>query len=167
MIRPLKDLLQEADRFLAPESRLSKEATSLVGASSPEIMNLADQCISVDQILTEGALPSESIKTASSDFEKLALAVNRLHAQAQIEELKRFEELEKRASEEGYTQYQIGEAFAKVAAKKIKAVLPILVAAEGYSDKGPDLNTFDKKKVPSKSLPNKENLKDASKVVGE
>lgn len=167
MARPLKDLLAEADKYLAPSptaSGISKEASS-VDSHTSEINWVADSLMSVTQLLEEGA-----VKTASAvdpEFEKLAMAMNRVHAREQAAELVKAAAFAAKAASEGFTEFQIEEALSKHASKKVHKVLPMLAAVEGYASSTPDMNTFKKKKVSATDLPNNANMKDASRGLGE
>jgi hypothetical protein len=163
MIRPLKDLLLEADKFLSNDSSLSKTAGPVEGYSS-EITSLVDSCLSASEVILTGAVRAAP-KESFSDYEKLAMAVNRVHAHAFAEELQKTAQFAERAESAGYVDYQIDEALSKVAAKKIKDMLPILVGLEATPL--PQTSAESKPKVVSKQLPNKDKLKDASKAVGE
>lgn len=166
MVRSLKDLIQEADQFLATDQGHSKEASPVSGFSS-EISSLAESCISASEIIESGAFNNPLSKTASSEYEKLAMAVNRVHAKAQADDLARSAQFSEHARENGYTEYQIEEALSKVAAKKVKHVLPILAAIDGYAAPGAGVNSLEKVKLPAKGLPNADKMKDASRAVGE
>jgi hypothetical protein len=160
MIRSLKDLLIEADKFMAPSEGVTKEASFRDGLSS-EITSLVESCLSASEVISEGAVKTAS-STVDYEYEKLAMAVNRIHAYAQAAELAKSDQFAAQALSEGYSEYQVEEALSKIAAKSLKNILPILTGSL------PDASSSAaKKKLSARSLPNKDKLKDASNAVGE
>lgn len=136
MLKPLKDLIAEADRYLGQ----TKVAASAV---SDEVSSLADTLTFATQIEEQFAMD----QTASSEeFEKVAKALNKIAAAAEIEVMTQSAQFEKTALEHGYTSDQINEALTKVAAQKIHKNLANLTAIGMLSPSKEDLNSLTPKK---------------------
>src|SRR5579863_7676546 len=109
-VRPLKDLLKEADAF---STSLSKTA-SAAPTGSDEIAAFAESLMDV-----------ESVKPGDGGFEKVALAMNRAEAILQIETFQKIAEFEAQANKAGFSKEQVDEAVEKIAAKKMRESLAI------------------------------------------
>lgn len=133
-VRPLKELLKEAEAFSSKPSA----APSSAPAAPDEIA-----------LLTESLLGAESINLEDRGFEKVAQAMNRAEALLQVQALQKIAQFEARALQSGFTAEQVEEAVEKIAAEKLHANLPTLVAVEGGIIPGGDKNSLEKKKVPA------------------
>jgi hypothetical protein len=133
-VKPLKDLLKEADQF---STSLSKSA-SAAPAGSDDIASFA-----------ESLMGAESITPGDGGFEKVALAMNRAEALLQIETLQKIAAFEDHANKAGFSKEQVDEAVEKIAAKKLRDNLSVLMAVEGGVMPGPNKNSLVKKKVPA------------------
>jgi hypothetical protein len=113
MMKPLKNLLDKADELILGNG-LSKEASSQT-----------DDSVSALVTLLSGADTSLDVAPGdtSTDLEKLAKSLNRLHAFEEISELVKLDNFEVRALQEGFTSHQIDEAMSKIAANKIYKAL--------------------------------------------
>lgn len=111
MVKPLKDLIAEADKFLGQ----TKTAAPVL---SDEVSSLADTLAFATDI-EEQFIQSEN-SGYSSEFEKTAKAINKIAAQVELEILTKTEQFEKAAKVKGYDEKQIGEALSKIAAAKVQ-----------------------------------------------
>jgi hypothetical protein len=143
-------------------SDLLKQADELLGKSSSEVEKTASP---VDQVaaLLEGASEEVSLEGAapSTDFEKVALSLNRLHTANCLDTISKVASFEEKARAEGFDENQIQEALAKTAAKQMLDHLPLLVAMTDLPMQGKDKNKL--KATPSedkkqKRLPITENM---------
>jgi hypothetical protein len=145
-VRPLKDLLKDADKF---SSTLNKSA-SAAPAGPDELFSFA-----------EALMDASSIGGVDKGFEKMALAVNRAEAILQIETFQKIAQFEEHARKAGFSEAQISEAVEKIAAKKVRDNLSVLMAVDGGIIPGADKNSLVKKKVPAGEVgqaPNDKNL---------
>lgn len=142
-VKPLKDLMAEADRILGQ----TKIASPL--NISDEVSSLADT-LSFATAIEEKFTPQDSL-TAEFDpeFEKVAKAVNKASALAEWEVLSNTDRFEEAAMAQGYTEEQIGEALSKIAAAKVKKNLDALVALSVKPMQGENKNSLETKKVKS------------------
>lgn len=138
-VRPLNDLMKQADKILGN----TKTASAV---KSDGVSSLADTLAFATGIENQYGLNGMSAE--QRDFEKVAKAMNKVAAQAEIEALKSIEQFTKAASEQGYTPEQISEVLDKEAAKKIKKNLAVLVAMSDSAPAGVDKNTLNKIFVP-------------------
>lgn len=150
-VKPLKDLLKEADQF---SSSLNKTA-SAAPAGPDEIAAFAQSLMDV-----------ESVKQGDGGFEKVALAMNRAEALLQIETLQKIAEFEAQANKAGFTKEQIDEAVEKIAAKKMRDNLATLIAVDGGIIPGRDKNSLVKKKVPAGEIGQAPNEVDPARSLG-
>ena len=128
MMKPLKELLQQADKFLGQ----TKTASAVV---SDEVSSLAN------------SLQDASGVQAENEFEKTAKAMNKIAAQAELEVMVQCDQFEKAALADGYTKEQINEVLQKVAAKKLHKNLGLLAAVGGLAPGEADLNNMKTVKV--------------------
>jgi hypothetical protein len=150
-VKPLKDLLKEVDRFSA-----SLNKTASAAPSGPDDITA----------FAERLIGTESVVSGNSGFEKMALAMNRAEALLQIETLQKIAKFEEYASKEGFSKEQIDEAVEKIAAKKTRDNLAVLMAVDGGIIPGVDKNTLVKKKVPAGELGQAPREKDTTKSLG-
>ncbi len=153
-VRPLKDLLKEAEEF-DQSPGLNKKASSQAGAASDSVSSLAESLIG-----------AESISLYDEGFEKTAKALNRAEALLQIQTLQKLAAFREKALKSGYTEEQVEEAMGKVAAQKIKRHLTVLMATDSIGDLGKDVNQLEKNKVPAKEVGQAPNVKDLTSVLG-
>lgn len=138
-VKPLKDLLKEADEF-SQTLGLNKTASSNADTATDEVTNFAQTLIS-----------AEAVSVKDEGFEKTALAMNRAEALLQIQTLQKIAEFRQRAAKDGYSEEQINEAIDKIAAKKVKENLKILTAVDGVAYQGND-TSLEKKKILARQL---------------
>jgi hypothetical protein len=150
-VRPLKDLLKEADRF---STSLSKVAS----ASPAEPDDIAT--------LAERLMGAESVVESNAGYEKVAMAINRAEALLQIETLQKIAHFEEQALKAGFTQEQIDEAVEKIAAKRTRDNLAVLIAVDGGIIPGKDKNTLVKKKVPAGEIGQASKEKNLTQSLG-
>lgn len=150
-VRPLKDLLKEADQF---STSLSKSA-SAAPAGPDEIASFADSLMG-----------AESVTPGDGGFEKVAMAMNRAEALLQIETLQKIATFEDQASKAGFSKEQVDEAVEKIAAKKMRDNLGTLMAVEGGIIPGGDKNSLVKKKVPADKIGQTPNEVEPAKTLG-
>jgi hypothetical protein len=144
-IKPLDQLLKEADRFLVPDEGISKSASAAAYANDG-VVDLAEK------LLSAGALESVAADK-QEEFEKVAEALNRAEARVEIDMLKKIAAFETKAQSQGYSQEQVNEAVNKIASQHLKKSLPILVGLEASGvSKGEGKNSLEKKKVPAESI---------------
>jgi hypothetical protein len=136
-VRPLKDLLRDADKF---STSLNKSA-SAEPAGPDDIFSFA-----------ESLMGASSVGGVDKGFEKMALAVNRAEAVLQIETFQKIAQFEEHARKAGFSEEQISEAVEKIAAKKVRDNLAVLMAVEGGIIPGADKNSLVKKKVPASEV---------------
>ncbi len=132
--KPLPELLKQIDSVLGIE----KKASSVV---SDEVFALADVLSSASQI-EKSAGSSEF-----ADFEKVAIALNRVVAANQINEMNKLSSFVKRAKAEGFSDEQVEEAVQKVAASHFKKNIGLLGAIGGAGLCTDDVNTLKKRPV--------------------
>ena len=130
MKKPLKDLIAEADRYLG-QTKVAANATT------DEVSSLADTLAFATQ-LEESLLSS----TVNTEFEKVAKALNKISAAAEIEVILNTKQFSEAAIKSGYTEEQISEALDKVAAQKIHKNLGTLVAMGALAPSKEDLNSL-------------------------
>lgn len=152
-VKPLKDLLKEAD-VLSQSLGLNKTASSQA-APADDISKLAQELMQAEGINNEG-----------SSFEKTAMALNRAEALLQIQTFQKIAAFRAQAKKAGYSEEQIEEAVEKVAAKKLKDNLAVLTAVEGVVDPGKDKNSLEKKKVPAHDVGQASKTKDLTSSLG-
>lgn len=134
-VKPLNDLLQQADKILG--------VTKVASASkSDEVSSLADTLAFATGIESQYGLNGKDL--GQQQFEKVAKAMNKIAAQEEIQTLMSIEAFTKTASDQGYTEEQIREALEKEAAKKVKKNLSTLIALSEMAPSGPDKNTLKK-----------------------
>jgi hypothetical protein len=150
-VRPLKDLLRDADKF---STSLNKSA-SAAPAGPDEITAFA-----------ESLIDAESITSSDNGFEKMAMALNRADALLQIETLLKIAKFEEQALKAGFSKEQVSEAVEKIAAKKTRDNLAVLMAVDGGIIPGIDKNTLVKKKVPASEIGQALNEKVVTKSLG-
>ena len=136
MAKPLKDLMLQADKYIG----ISKQASII----SDEVSSLADTLKFASEI-EQQFLPT-SDHGRNSEFEKVAKAIDKIAAQAELEVMIQSEQFEKAALSEGYTKEQVSEALSKVAAKKVHKHLGTLVSIGGLAPGIEDLNNLPKTK---------------------
>jgi len=136
MLKPLKDLIAEADKYLG----VTKVAAP---SASDEVSSLADTLAFATQI--EEQFQTPEVQT-SVEFEKVAKALNKIAASAELDAMVKSEQFENAALEHGYTNDQIKEALEKVAAKKLHKNLSNLTALGILSPGKNDLNARNSKK---------------------
>lgn len=154
MVKPLKDLLAEADRILGQ----TKEASAAV---SDEVSSLADTLLFANT-LEEQFVQEEISAQTDEEFEKVAKAVNKIAAEIEWDVLTKADQFEEAALAQGYTQEQVAEAMSKIAASKIKQHLDSMASGAG-SLHGKDDNSLETKKV--KSLPSEKNTRSAVQAL--
>lgn len=150
-VKPLKDLLKEADQF---STSLTKSA-SAAPVGPDEIATFADSLMG-----------AESVTPGDRGFEKVALAMNRAEALLQIETLQKIASFEDRATKAGFSKEQVDEAVEKIAAKKMRDNLATLIAVEGGIIPGRDKNSLVKKKVPAGEIGQAPNEVEPVKSLG-
>lgn len=119
-IRPLKELLEQADAMIKTSS--AKPNTSVVKTASD-----------VSAVLSALENAPSAADTSPGDLDqdqidKLAMASCRLQLAKEIEVGNRYAEFEKKAKAEGFSNQQIDEVLSKMAADKVHQHLPLLVA---------------------------------------
>jgi tellurite resistance protein len=122
-VKPLSQLLAEADRFIKPD-RLAKTA-SQAAPLHDEVTELADQ------LMTAEAVAAPAASEIDPGVEKLAMAMNRAEAALQVATLKKIAQFEQRALAEGFTQNQIDEVVENIAAKHLAETLPSIASNGG------------------------------------
>ena len=137
MVKPLKDLIAEADKFLGQ----TKTAAPVI---SDEVSSLADTLAFATALEDQFVQPEQ--ESYDQDFEKVAKALNKAAAEIEWDVLSKAEQFEKTALARGYSETQVEEALSKIAAAKIKKNLPELVAM-GYGPSHADQNSLENKKV--------------------
>lgn len=160
-IRSLRELLASADRALGLGSAdMDKQAS---GSGSDEVSSFAAALLSADDVETKG---ESSGSAGLTDFEKTAMALNRVHADAYLDSLLRGAAFENEAGRQGYQKQQIEEALDKTAAAAVLRSLPALAAAEALTMKGPMRGPQDKKKKISAGIGQTAGVVDATETVG-
>lgn len=140
MVKPLRDLIAEADRILGQ----TKTAASVV---SDEVSSLADTLAFATAIEEQFALPGTNQAMHDPEFEKVAKAINKIAAKIEWEVLKKADQFEEAALANGYTEAQVEEALSKIAAAKIKSHLSTMVAMGQNPNVTMDANSLHTKKV--------------------
>ena len=140
MVKPLRELLKEADEF-SRVIGLSKTASPAPEVKPDEVLKLA-----------QGLIDADGVDQSGESFEKMAMALNRAEALLQIQTLQKLAQFRTKALEAGYTEDQVKEAVDKIAAKKVHENLATFVAVEGASMPGEDKNSLKKKKVPAHEI---------------
>jgi len=151
-VKPLKDLLKEADEF----SRTLGESKT----ASPKVA-VSDEVAEFAQAL----LNADSISVRDEGFEKTALALNRAEALLQIQTLQKIAQFRKQAAAAGFSPEQIEEAINKIAAKKVHENLRILTAVDGIAYQGKD-TSLEKKKILAQQMGQAKDDKDLTKSLG-
>ena len=128
MVKPLKDLLQQADRFLGNTKVASAGA-------SDEVSSLANTL----QFATE--IEKSLNLDGNNEADDAARAMNKIAAQAELEVLIQCDQFEKAALADGYTKEQVDEALQKIAAKKMHKNLGLLASVGGLAPGEKDLNS--------------------------
>jgi biopolymer transport protein ExbB/TolQ len=134
MVKPLKELLLQADEFLG----MPKQASAVM---PDEVSSLADT-LKFASSIENGFVPAES-EDINIDIEKTAKTLNKIAAQAELEVMIQCNAFEKAALADGYSREQINEALQKIAAKKVHKNLGVLVSIGGLSPSKEDLNSLD------------------------
>lgn len=133
MMKPLKELLQQADSYLGT----TKVASPVV--VSDEVSSLANTLAFAERLEQQFTADTDYASvSADEELEKVAKQINKIAAQAEIEVLATSEAFREKALGEGYTEDQIDEALSKIAAQRIKknlgALTAIGVLPVGFSD---------------------------------
>jgi len=136
MAKPLRDLIMQADKYIG----ISKQASVM----SDEVSSLANTLQFASEIETGLGLSQND--NANLEFEKVAKAINKIAAKAELEVMIQSEQFEKAAIAEGYTKEQVSEALSKVAAKKVHKHLGTLASLGGLAPGVEDLNNLPKAK---------------------
>jgi len=149
-VKPLKQLFAEADALIGKSSQHSKVAAAAF--PSDEVANLAEALISAGALEKVAEAESVMPNQVDSDFEKIAIALNRAEAASQLEYLEKLSQFENQAKDSGYSDDQIEEAIEKIAAKEVKHNLSILTAlsADVPSPANEDKNCSKANKVNTK-----------------
>jgi hypothetical protein len=132
MAKPLKDLMLQADKFMG----MPKQAAAV----SDEVSSLADTLKFASEI--EQSFSDTSASVDNAEFEKVAKAINKIAAQAELDVMIQSEQFEKAALAEGYTTEQVSEALNKLAAKKVHKHLGTILAIGGLAPDKADLNNI-------------------------
>lgn len=132
--KPLPELLKQIDSVLGIE----KKASAVV---SDEVFALADVLSSAESI--QGSTNSPEF----ADFEKVAIALNRVVAANQIREMQKLSSFTKKAKAEGYSEEQVEEAIQKVASTHLKKNIGLLSAIGAAGLHTEDKNTLEKRPV--------------------
>jgi len=139
MVKPLKDLIAEADRILGQTKEASVSVTD-------EVSSLANTLSFATAIEDQFIQQKEASAEYNPEFEKAAKLINKVAAEIEWDILKKTEQFEKAASAKGYTGAQVEEALSKIAAAKIKKNLATLVSLGGVPEAA-DTNSLVTKKV--------------------
>lgn len=139
MLKPLKDLIAEADRYLG-QTKISAPVVS------DEVSSLADTLAFASHLEEQFSGPKE--ESTDVEFEKVAKAINKIAASAELEVLIQSEQFALAAKEYGYTDAQISEALTKVSSKKVHKNLAALAAMGVLSPSKEDLNSLNEKVAP-------------------
>lgn len=144
-VRPLKQLLEQADAFSKSASAAAPVASKPTDAIDQLIalMDSADAPVEIEKI-AEGEQMSEV------QLEKAAEAFNRLQVAAALDNQARYALFEKKAQEAGYSDEQIEDALSKIAAEKVVKNLPMMLATMGMVNSHADKNMQDFKKPKGK-----------------
>lgn len=140
--KPLPELLKQVDQILGIEK-------SAQAVQSDEVFALADVLASAEG-LEKTAGSQETAVTP--EFEKIAIALNRVVAAKQIMEFSKLAAFSKRAREEGYSDEQIDEALQKIASSHLKKNLGFLGAISAAGMGSSDENSLEKRPVKASSL---------------
>lgn len=152
-VKPLKDLLKEAEAFDQTPGP-TKTASSQAAAT--------DQV----SVFAESLIDAESVSFRDEGFEKTAKALNRAEALLQIQTLQKLAAFREKALKAGYTEEQVNETVEKIAAKKMKRHLTVLMATDSIGDPGLDVNVLGKNKVPAKEVGQAPKDKDLASTLG-
>lgn len=134
MVKPLKDLIAQADRYLG------QTKTAAPARVSDEVSSLADTLAFAAQI-EEGIAPrQEQPKFSEQDLQ--AIQMNKIAAKIELDAIARAAHFESAALSSGYTEEQVQEALSKVAAKKLHKHLGTLAAISGLQVGEKDKNSL-------------------------
>jgi hypothetical protein len=139
MLKPLKDLLEEADKFLG-QTKVAAPAVS------DEVSSLANTLAFATAIDGQFSQPEETTADFNSDFEKVAVAINKIAAEIEWDVMSKAERFEEAALARGYTESQVNEVLSKVAAGKIHKHLATLAAIGQLPLPQDDQNSLETKK---------------------
>lgn len=139
MVKPLKDLIAEADRFLG-------QTKTAAPAASDEVSLMADTLSFATQ-LEERIVGQVQTEPTNAEFEKVAKAINKLAARAELEVMAQTDQFRSAALNQGYTEEQVSEALSKIAAKKVKQNLSTLAALGSLPVGMVDENSLEKQPV--------------------
>ena len=139
-VRPLSELLAAADSL----TKTAAAPRSQMGAALELSSVLLSANTSVDVI------PD----TDDVSYEKVAEALSRVYVASTLDAIHKVDAFEAKATENGFTPEQVGEALSKVAAEKTLRHLPFLMGLAPLS--GEDKN----------KLPNKPKAKLRSRLLG-
>jgi len=138
-MRPLKDLLADADRLNDLEKVIKTASPVVPAAVSGAPSSSSEVNAVVSQI--EKCAGNDSL-TGLDEFEKIAVVMNQIHADTQLDELDRMFRFQEAAYEQGHMNAHVDEALEKVAAGRLKKRLVdfVAVGAAMASAKGDDVN---------------------------
>jgi len=152
-MRPLKDLLADADRLNDLEKVIKTASPVVPAAVSGAPSSSSEVNAVVSQI--EKCAGNDSL-TGLDEFEKIAVVMNQIHADTQLDELDRM--------------FRFQEALEKVAAGRLKKRLVdfVAVGAAMASAKGDDVNAGKNgKPIPSGERSMASPSQPASRTIGE
>jgi hypothetical protein len=122
MVKPLKDLLDEADRILGQTKTAGQSVTD-------EVSSLADTLAFASELEDQFVAVETPVETApDTDFEKVAKVINKVAATVELEVMAKTAQFREAAETQGYTEEQVTEALSKIAAKKIRKNLTEIAA---------------------------------------
>ena len=168
-MRSLQDLFSDADRLIELE-KVIKTASS---AQSPTATPGAPTASSseVNSVISQiEKCAGDSSLAGLDDFEKVAVVMNQIHADTQLDELDRVFRFQESAYEEGHMNAHVEEALEKVAAGRLKRRLVdfVAVSAAMASGKGEDANSGKNgKPTPSGERPMASPSAAAARTIGE
>jgi hypothetical protein len=134
MVKPLKELIAQADRYLG-ETKLASAARV-----PDEVSSLADTLAFASQI--EEGLNIAETQGGLSDLEARAVEMNKIAAQIELDVYAQVAQFGIDALASGYTEEQVEEALSKIAAKKLHKHLGTLSAMSGLGLGGEDKNSL-------------------------
>lgn len=127
MNKSLQELLNRVDAF--KNGSINKTASE--ATSSNEVMKLAEELISASSNteLEKVAKTTEenTPEVFDTEFDEVAIAVNRLEAIEQVKTMKKIAEFREQATAAGHSEQAIEEEIEKIAAEKVLEILPLLV----------------------------------------